>query len=276
MDYNRVLRRMAEILGVIGRRLGFSRIPLLKTLYLRVAQVVLPDHDVWVSVDGQSMLIPSPRRSVVSRMVYLFGVWEEPVTQILRKEIYPGMTALDIGAHIGYFTLILAKRVGKDGRVFSFEPNPEVQGYLRENVLHNGHSHVTICPMALFHEEGFGVMEERDFSNAWLARRCTDSTDAVPVAVYDRAAESLGIHRVDFVKMDVEGAELNILLGMRELLERDRPSLIIEIHPRGLERFGHSESEMRAYVESSGYAIRDVLHQAETTTVFCTRQAAAG
>jgi FkbM family methyltransferase len=274
MRYNRFLRWAAGIVGVVGRAVGLSSVPLLRNLYLGVVRLALPDNDVWVTADEQAILLPSPRRNVLSRMVYLYGDWEGPVTRVLCREIRPGMTAVDVGAHIGYYTLIMAKRVGRNGRVYSFEPNPEVQEYLRRNLARNGYGQVAICTMALFREDGSGVLEGRDSLNAALSPRQSPTEGAVPMAVYDRIAGPLGIGKVDLVKMDVEGAEMDILLGMRELLTRDHPSLVIEVHTQLLKRFGHSETELRAYLETFGYAFQDILQQIETTTIFCTAKIA--
>jgi FkbM family methyltransferase len=276
MSYNRFLRWVASILGIIGRSVGLSRIPFLQELYLQAARFFLPDADVWVPIDGQKIRLPSPRRNVLSRMVYLYGDWESPVTQTLRKEIHPGMTTLDIGAHIGFYTLIMAQNVGKDGRVFAFEPNPEVQGYLRENILQNGYPNVIVCPVALFREEGFGVMKGHDSLIASLSPLPVESGGKIPMRVYDRIAAPLGIGRVDLIKMDVEGAELDILFGMKELLERDHPSLVIEVHKLLLKKFGYSDADLFDYLTSFGFSFTAILRQVETTTVFCSRKAAAG
>ena len=94
--------------------------------------------------------------------------------------------------------------------------------------------------MALFREEGYGVMQKRDYLNAELFPQKSIFQRGGSMVVYDRMAGSLGIGHVDFIKMDVEGAEMDILLGMRKLLERDHPSLAIEVHTLFLKRFGHS------------------------------------
>jgi FkbM family methyltransferase len=268
MLYNRCIRRGAIILGAVGRCFGLSQFPILQELYVQVTRLFLPNSDVWATTDNQKILLPNPRKSILSRMVYLYGEWEGPVTQLLCREIRPGMTAIDVGAHIGYFTLIMAKRVGKEGRIFAFEPNREAQGFLRQNLRQNGHSQATILPMALFREEGYGVMRRRDYLNAELFPQKSISGGAVPMVVYDRIAGSLGIGHVDLIKIDVEGAEMDILFGMRKLLERDHPSLAIEVHTLFLKRFGHSESELREYMESLGYASENILCQPGMTTIY--------
>jgi FkbM family methyltransferase len=267
--YNRFLRWAAKMVGIIGRGLGLSSIPRLKNIYLVLARPFLPDHDVWVAVGEQQILLPSPRTNVLSRMVYLFGSWEEPVTRCLCANLLPGMTAVDVGAHIGYFTLVMAGRTGTTGRVFAFEPNPEVQKYLRENLRRNGCSQVTVCPVALFRDEGSGTLEGSDGLNARLTPHADSRAGGVTMAVFDRFAPTQGIAGVDLVKMDVEGAELDILLGMRRLLSEDHPSFVIEVHPRQLGMFGHTEAELRGYLESCGYSINIILRQIETTTVHC-------
>ena len=113
MFYNRFIRWGAKILGAVGRRFGLSKIFTLQELYVQFTRFIMPNTDVWVITDGQKILLPNPRKSILSRMVYLYGDWEGPVSQLLCREIRPGMTAIDIGAHIGYFTLIMAKRAGR-------------------------------------------------------------------------------------------------------------------------------------------------------------------
>jgi hypothetical protein len=74
---------------------------------------------------------------------------------------------------------------------------------------------------------------------------------------------------VDLIKMDVEGAELDVLYGMKELLNKFHPSLIIEVHRNGLGRFRHTESEIREYIRSFGYTIQDIWNYSDTITVLC-------
>jgi FkbM family methyltransferase len=272
MKGNRWVRWIAKILGSIGRPIGLSQIPSVQKLYLKLAGYALPDKDVWVKVQNQSMLLPNPRRNVLGRMIYLYGEWEKPVTQTLREEVRPGMTVLDIGAHVGYYSLLMAGRVGKGGRVFAFEPNPAVRKYLERNVERNGCCQVTICPFALFGTKGLATLQGRDNLNVSLVPQLTPVEGAVRVEVFDRVRMTLGIDKVDLLKMDVEGAEMDILLGMREMLERDHPTLIIEVHTDLLIQFGHSEFELREYAGSFGYTVKNIWSQVGATMILCKQE----
>jgi FkbM family methyltransferase len=186
------------------------------------------------------------------------------------------MTVLDIGAHVGYYTLLMAKRVGPSGRVFSFEPNAGVRKFLDENIRLNGHAQVTVCPVALFSFEGEGQLEGRDNLNSFLTPGAASMQTSVPMVVFDRYAEAHGIGAIDFIKMDVEGAEYDILSGMRRLLQRYHPILIIELHPLGLPRFGHSLAETWALLEGFGYTVQTIWSQTGTITVQCIPHALLG
>jgi FkbM family methyltransferase len=177
------------------------------------------------------------------------------------------MTTLDIGAHVGYYTLLMAKRVGKEGHVFAFEPNPVVRKYIEQNVQRNGYAQVEISPYALFSKGGFGILEGRDNLNSCLSLQSAPTDRSIQIAVFDQVKKDLGIDRVDLIKMDVEGAELDILHGMRGLIGKHHPSLIIEVHRNGLIHFQHSESEIREYLKSFGYTMKDIWSQIGTITV---------
>jgi len=269
MSRNQWVRLMTNIIGVIGRGTGLSSIPFLQGLYLRLFSSIVPDHDIWVPFDGQEMLIPNPKKSDLSRMIYLHGSWEDIVSRILCQEVRRGMTTLDIGAHVGYYTLLMAKRVGEEGRVIAFEPNADVRKYIEQSVQRNGYSSVTLCPYALFHKGGFGALEGSDNLQSRLSQQLDASEGSFPVVVFDDVKESLGIDKVDFLKMDVEGAELDILFGMRATLEQFHPRMIVEVHVRGLTLFRHSELEIREYIRSFGYTIRDIWSQNDTITILC-------
>ena len=266
---NRLIRFLASILGIFGRATGLTNVPFLQNLYFRLAGPAMPTEDLWVTMDGQQILIPNPRDNVLGRRIYLHGIWEEDVTRVLCEEIRPGMTTLDVGAHIGYYTLLMAKRVGNQGHVFSFEPNPVVRNYLEQNIKRNQYSQVTICPVALFSKAGYGALEGRDNLNSVLSNHPSSTDSKVSIAVFDQIKNDLGIQKVNLIKMDVEGAELDILLGMRKMLTDDHPALIIEIHQVGLIHFDHTESEFRRFVMSVGYTITTIWSHINTTTVLC-------
>lgn len=156
--------------------------------------------------------------------------------QTIKDVVHPGWTAVDVGAHIGYSTLLLAQCVGPAGKVIAFEPLAENFKMLQENVQLNGHSTVITENLALMDRSGrIELRSATPGAMTWVASANIDSTSAVEsqtveVIPFDSYAQQRNINKVDFIKMDVEGAEAAVLGGMNDILKRDKPTLLIEIH----------------------------------------------
>jgi FkbM family methyltransferase len=188
---------------------------------------------------------------------------------------FAGRTVYDIGGWEGVFSMFFARAVGPAGRVVTFEPNPENRETIAENLRINGFSNVTLLPVALgrqpgeatlavrAHESGTGSLHEGLKSRILKE----PGTLEVPVSVdtLDRQVEANRLPPPDFVKIDVEGMELDVLAGMEETLRRHKPRLFIEIHDGG----AHGETgNARAAVDwlgARGYALLHV-ESGETVT----------
>jgi FkbM family methyltransferase len=141
---------------------------------------------------------------------------------------------VDVGAHVGYFTVLLAKQVGPSGEVVAFEPNPNIFEILKENVALNGYRNVILENKAVADQAG--QVELRLSSR--LPQEGIDSIISDPgpgprikvLAVRLDDYFGSGSNRVGFVKMDIEGAEALALEGMSRILAVHRPSLVIELH----------------------------------------------
>ncbi|MBX7165662.1 MAG: FkbM family methyltransferase [Pirellulales bacterium] len=157
---------------------------------------------------------------------------------VVRAQLPPrGATAIDAGAFIGRHTLELARAVGPRGRVVAIEPHPENFALLETNVRLNGAPGITCVPVALGAADGLGLLRsERETSTAQLAAANDASGRGEPVCVraLDALLEELGIAHVDWIKLDVEGAELEVLTGAERLLTGPAPPrLLIEVHGSG-------------------------------------------
>ncbi len=181
---------------------------------------------------GHSMRIPLTN---VYPMVW--GRYEPDVCRAIADIVKPGWTALDIGAHIGYHTLLLAKQVGKNGQVIAFEPLEETRKFLEENVSLNGcDENVRIEPMAV--AERTRLLKLHHFMDRCQAflEGCdqevsTNEGDViVPVCSLDDYFGLLDWPPVHFIKMDIEGAESRAIIGMREVIKRNHPIFLIESH----------------------------------------------
>jgi FkbM family methyltransferase len=186
---------------------------------------------------------------------------EDRTIHWLREFLRPGMTVVDVGANIGYISLISARIVGKGGRVLSFEPTPAVARRLRENVCLNGFQHVTVIEAAVTSVPGSLRFYESDedpeantlFSNgpgAFLTVQGVTLDDTLQ-------AENAG--HVDLLKIDAEGAEPGVLQGAIRILSRpDRPTLLFEANSFALSAAGSNMHELLALVRSFGYTCREL------------------
>lgn len=168
------------------------------------------------------------------RKLYIAGVYERRTTQILMRECAKGGTALDLGAHIGYFTLLLASITKDGGRVFSFEPNPFNAEKIRRMLAANHMEYVTLIEAGVSdHSGSMAFTVEATGSMGSLVSSPAVSASSVQVSVVSLdaldAEQSLG--NVSVIKMDIEGAEVEAIRGMKRLLERCRPVIVCEWHP---------------------------------------------
>jgi FkbM family methyltransferase len=164
---------------------------------------------------------------------FIYGTWEPEVIQAIRKVVPEGSFAMDIGAHIGFYTLVLSKLVGPAGRVTSFELMPETFKILEENVAMNDCRHVKVINKALLEQPGRVMAHPPDSQplpggTSLVADFGTKavSVEATTLDEFMRSEES----RVDFIKMDVEGAESLVLQGGRLTIEAQHPRMLIEVH----------------------------------------------
>ncbi len=169
---------------------------------------------------------------------YLEGDYEPEVCQTILQTVQPGWVCVDVGAHVGYFTLLFAKLVGKRGRVIAFEAHPLNAEMLRSNVRLNGYkAQVQVENMAV----SDGVYHwAKVFPGRWRASNewnivghdvegnPTQPELEIPATSLDTYF-SPGSH-VDFIKVDIEGAEAQALCGTRRLLRESKPLMLVEFH----------------------------------------------
>lgn len=171
---------------------------------------------------------------------------------LLANLLRPGDVAIDVGANIGIYTLAMARQVGPTGKVFAFEPYIENAGLLEHNVERNGYSNVVTVHRAAVAERSGTARLAVNAHNAGMHRLAAGgSADVETVCLDDLFAGQ----RVDFVKIDVEGAEVAVLRGMHNILAANPDiSLLVEYNRSGLEAFGNTADEM--FAELDGFTCR--------------------
>jgi FkbM family methyltransferase len=188
---------------------------------------------------------------------YALGTSEPLIQEVFAEHVPRGGVVWDIGANVGFYTLIASRLVG-DGAVVAFEPLPANQDAIRRNIALNEISNVQLIGVALSDCEGTAELEIRasptwaklDTSADTAFKRDTDVAGRVQVALSTIDAQLSQVAAPDLVKMDIEGAEVAALRGATKLLTEHRPTLICELH--GTNR------AVTELLQSHGYDVRTV------------------
>lgn len=209
------------------------------------------------------------------RFAMLSGKHEEGTISLVKQIVKPGMVVLDIGAHVGYYSRLLAKLVRASGKVIAFEPNPETFQLLTKNMAR--FRNVTCLEVAAVDEEmtltlydgqletGMSGLCDLEDYRQWTKQLSTEfaprAKQGYPFRSFtvkgrpvDQCLAEMGITSVDFVKMDIEGAEMKALKGMKGCLSSS-PNLVMvmEFNPRLLQAFGVSPREVIDILKSYGF-----------------------
>jgi FkbM family methyltransferase len=187
-----------------------------------------------------------------SLCLYVCGSFEPNEFVVLDRLLKPGMVFIDVGANDGYYTMFAARRVGGHGRVVAVEPSRRECAHLSRNLYGNGIRGVVVVPAALAALPGSGELKlAHGFHSGHnsLGRFAHDdvavaATETVRVDTLDNIVKGLQLQRVDFVKIDVEGAELSVVKGAHRTLSSLRPTLLLEVNNSGLVAQGHSSEAL--------------------------------
>ncbi len=190
----------------------------------------------------------------------LLGIFERSSLDALARHARPGSVVVDAGAHIGLFSLHAARAVGDAGNVLSFEVDPAALDRLREHLDLNRATRVEVNEVALSDEEGevsFHVSPQLGWSTLRGDLAPGSREIEVRAAPLDARLAELGVdpERVSVVKVDVEGAEMEVLRGARGTLERSGAAVIVEFDPERLRATGSSPDELGEFMAELGYGL---------------------
>ena len=187
------------------------------------------------------------------------GVYHPKMTQVVKETVREGMTCVDVGAHIGYFTLIMAKLVGQSGRVFAFEPEPNNFQLLRRNIEINGYD--TIFPFfkAVSNINGTAILYVDKLGMGSHSLAAIEGGSPIEVEVGALDSFFSNTHPIDFIKVDVEGAEMAVFQGMKGIIERNKHlTIITEFLAHGLLALRTQPKDFLEAIQGYGFTIYDI------------------
>jgi FkbM family methyltransferase len=217
--------------------------------------------DAFHSIPGLpfKMSLEPTFRSVGSLAIFALGKDYESLIQYLPNLVAAGDTCIDCGANQGIYSMYLASLAGNEGRVIAVEPQEYAAKRIRLSSIYNGFERVEVLSSAISSSQGFADFRISDELVSAGLHRTTGRILRVKTTSIDSLAEEYGLQRISFIKLDVEGAELDALVGSRSVIARDKPTIMFELLD---DPFGERANGIWHELTSSGYRICRVTNGA--------------
>lgn len=209
-------------------------------------------------IDGTLIIVP--RNDVVGNQIVTHGQFEPETVTLFDRLLKSGMTFMDVGAHVGQYTLLASTRVGLSGQVHSFEPDTETFACLKKNVVLNGFNNVQVNRKALGKENGtvefyLSSLETMGSNSLKKPPHYSGRTIQIEVQRLSDYMEENGIQSLDVVKIDVEGAEYEMIDSSRDVFSRYKPAIIIEFNRSAGSKFGRGLRDLDTLLQELDYRL---------------------
>src|SRR3989338_5856384 len=230
------------------------KIPMMRFFLTPIVNMLKPS---WLIIQGNKFYIDKSD-TTVSQELILSGKWEDFESEVFKKNINVGDTVVDVGAHIGYYSIIVANAVGISGKVFAFEPEPKNFELLKKNVEVNGYKNVVLIEKAISSKSGKSnlfINKENTGDHRIFASNHQRSSIIVDSTTLDDFFKDKK-KKIHLMKMDIQGAEMDALVGARNVLKKgEELKLITEFWPRGLQRSGKSAKKFLDLLQKNSFKI---------------------
>ena len=241
-----------------------SPVPYGKSIIYKIFKEQLLAHGpVWCTYDD-NIAFSANLNDRIQRQTCFYGVYrtERRHKAFMRSCIKPGDTIIDVGAHVGYYTLFFAKSVGNNGRVVSFEPNPNNRNILKSNIERNGFNNVELRPEVASDRKGEVELYMPDDENTgngtlYASDAATQGTITVHSVSTGSLLLELGIDTINMIKIDVEGHEVSVLQGLSNYLSQEpesAPGILVEVNEYTLNNAGKTPKDVFTIMSSFGYS----------------------
>jgi len=213
-----------------------------------------------IQVQEHKMYVDPIDKGDVTTALIKKGIFHPVMTKTVRELVKPGMVVIDAGAHVGYFTLIMAKYVGKSGLVYAFEPEPNNFRLLTKNVSLNKYQNIKLLQLAVTDANGKGTLYVSTISQGSHSLACSNIKRArVRVKLVSLDSFFSNHKGFDFIKVDVEGAEYGVLRSMHDIVRKNPNILMIyEFGQHLLQGFGVKPIELLNLLTNYGFKIYNI------------------
>ena len=268
MFTNRTSQFLYNIIRVLIGGKGLSKYKIIRTSKKFAEKNIHSSH---VNVQGHEMYLdPSDSLRLSTN-----GVFEPYTTQVIKQNISSDDIVIDIGANIGYFTLIMAKCIRENGKVFSFEPEPKNFELLKKNVEINNYSNVILEKKAIGDKTGMAKLYLADRKSNLFASGMhrifqSDLVSQIPdpisiniIKLDDYLQDLKFIKKIRLIKIDVEGAEFDVLKGMNKILDENKEiEIVMEFSSENLEDYGSNTPDVVDFLMNKGFKL-SIINEVE-------------
>lgn len=247
-EIKKILFKIFKVINSIFVVRGLRRFKHLRNLRNVIFRIVRPNSHVIV-IENVKLSVSTEGLPEAYKETFnayeMQDTWEKHSTELIKKNVKEGQTVIDIGANIGYFSLIMARIVGNTGKVYSFEPEPTNYSILLKNIKLNDFQNISSYQKAVSDSAGQTILHLDDSdTGAHTIRPRTESKEVctVETIILDDFLKDKG--PVDFVKIDCEGADIRILRGMKNTMKGNSDlKILVEYLPGAIEEMGDSSRE---------------------------------
>ncbi len=228
---------------------------------------IMPTDGIFHVAPGVTMRLQM--KDYIERSIY-FDSFEFTCRRVLMSFLKSGYVFVDIGANVGYYSLLANKRVGDSGRVLSFEANPVTAKKMRENMQLSGAEQVELFEIALSDKDTeVQIFCPKDETHGFASMRNQGWREADSYFVPSKRLDDIlpeGLTRLDLIKIDVEGAELLVFSGSAETIKKYKPAILLELNKEAAENFGYDTLEIVKLLISYNQSYR--IKFIDTNSVF--------
>ena len=240
---------------------GLGKIPGLRTVHNFIYKKLEPEGVILMDIQGNKMYVDTQDK-VVTHHLLVQGIWERWMTELFKRLITPSMVVVDVGANIGYYTLIAAKLLGGEGKVYAFEPEPHNFELLVKNIQINGYSNVFAFQKAVSNKEGkikLFLNKDNLGKHSLSENLCSSSgafLEVESIRLDDFFEDLVKEDKVGLLKIDVEGAEGLVCEGAERILQGKNVKLLMEFWPYGLQCLGTYPLELLHKLKNAAFEIK--------------------